>query len=383
MGDGADDLVCRCAGSILVRGHHPGTLLAIGIECAACGKVTDTPGLPTGQVLPIGVRVAERTRMAVAEPLALAPGMVLADRDELARVELLTTPRNVPAAPFEMSAATLATAAADYDRLSGGEFFAHRRAVAAASLDAASALGHLPLAWALPQLEAGVDTPGWWCLAKEPDAVAAVQLGAFREFPLVWSQHPLFPAMAASAAAGGFSTHALAVFAAARCMGAAGTRVGFAAPDRDDGRIEGFLVETAPTQRLPVLVRRFDRFDWPRGRGLEVAAVRAAAIDALIASQSRINVRQPGILVLSVGSVLRQHDPIIIEGVSRTLLERGRRHRGLAAVALVLPKIYPAGRSDQVVFGWTFLPFANPQHGGSLLRLGALPGAATQGTRTG
>ena len=62
-------------------------------------------------MLPIGVRVVERNRMAVAEPLVLAPGMVLADRDELARIDRLCAPRNVPAEPFEMSAATLEAAA--------------------------------------------------------------------------------------------------------------------------------------------------------------------------------------------------------------------------------------------------------------------------------
>jgi hypothetical protein len=233
-----------------------------------------------------------------------------------------------------------------------------------------------------------------------PDTIAASQLGAFREFLLVWGQHPLFPAMAAGAAATGFSTHALAVFAAARCMAADGNRIGFVPPDRGE-RIDGFHIatgstasgstetgstetgstetgstETGSTERVAVLVHRFDRFDWPRGRGVEVAATRAATIDALIASQGRINVRRPGIVVLSVGSVLRQHDPLIVEGITRALHERGRRHRGLAAVALVMPKIYPTKRSDQVVFGWAYLPFANPHHTGSGIQLAAPQSAA-------
>jgi len=132
-----------------------------------------------------------------------------------------------------------------------------------------------------------------------------------------------------------------------------------------------------------VLVRRFDRFDWPGGWGAEVPAARAAAIDALIASQGRINVRHPGILVLSVGVVRRQVDPIIAEGLGRAMREHGRRHRGLVAVAVVLPEIFPTERSDQVVFGWTFLPFANPYHTGSGVQLVLPQGAAARGPRAG
>jgi len=86
-------------------------------------------------------------------------------------------------------------------------------------------------------------------------------------------------------------------------------------------------------------------------------------------------VRRPGILVLSVGSVLREHDPLLVEGITRALHERGRRHRGLAAVALLMPKIYPTKRSDQVVFGWAYIPFANPYHSGSGIKLASPRGA--------
>jgi hypothetical protein len=382
VGDGADDLACGCGASVLVRGHRPGTLLAIGIECAACGSVTATPGLGANQQVPFGVRAVERNRMPVPQPITLAPGMVLADRDELVRVDRLSAPRDIQAAPFDMSEATLAAARADYDRLSGGQFAAHRNAQPPDTDDAntdnaVAGLARLPLAWALAQLQPGVATKGWWCLDKEPDAVAAVQLGAFREFSQVWSGHPLFPAMAASAAGAGFSTHALAVFAAARCMAKDGNRIDFTppgatavlappggdialAPRSGVGQIDGFYIQTSPTERLPIHVRRFDRFDWPRRLAASPATARAAVIDALIATQTRINARQHGFLVLSVGSVVRSVDMPVIEGLQQTLQERGRRHRGLAGVALMLPKIYPTARSDQVAFGWIFLPYANP-----------------------
>ncbi len=393
VGDGTDDLACRCGASVLVRGLRPGVLLAIDLECAACGAIATTPGLGADQVVPFGVHTADRNRMTVAQPITLPPGVTLGDRDELVRVDRMSAPRDLPAAPFEMSDATLSAAAAEYDRLSGGQLAAHRRAVPPNighptgdpnTGDAVRGLARLPVAWALGQLAPGVATEGWKCLAEEPDAVAAVQLGAFREFAQVWSQHPLFPAMAASAAATGFSTHSLAVFAAARSMVKDGNRIGFAppgggiavTPPGGGGRIDGFYIETSPTERMPVHVRRFDGFDWPRGSAANAAATRAAAIDALIATQGRINARQPGFLVLSVGAVHRQVDQALVDGMNQTMGERGRRHRGLAGVMLLLPKIVPTARPDQVVFSWMFLPFANPHFSYGKVALGMSRDAA-------
>jgi hypothetical protein len=234
------------------------------------------------------------------------------------------------------------------------------------------------LAWALDRLASGVGQPGWSAMVSEPDVVATAQLGAFREFLHVWSGHPLFPAMAAGAAAAGFSSHALAVFAAARCLAATGNRIGFTRPPIAGNRFDGFYVETSPTERTPVVVRRFDRFDWPTGKGADPAIVRAAAVDALIASQSRLHARQSGILVLSVGAVRGRDDYAIIEGLAETLRARGRKHRGLAGVAVILPKLRATARPDQVEFHWTFLPLNNPHHTGGGLRLGARPDGTPQ-----
>jgi hypothetical protein len=374
VGSGADDLACACGESVLVRGYRPGALLAIAIECAQCGEATTTPGLPAGEVLPPGVRVVTRERQPVPTSMVLAPETVLADRDELLRVDELTRPRVVSDASIALTEATVSATAADYDRLTGGRLATDLTATSAIQIDGLAKLPALPLAWALGRLETGVERPGWWCLAEEPDAVATIQLGAFREFEAAWSGHPLYDAMVASAAAEGFSTHALAVFAAARAMVESGNRVGFTRPPAGQTRIDSFHIEASPTERHTVLVRPFDLFDWPGGQGADVAVARARAIDALIASQGRINLRRPGVLVLSVGAVRRQVDPVIIQGVAEVLDARWRRHRGLLGVALVLPKVYPTARSDLVTFGWTFLPAVNPHHPGAVMRPVNLPG---------
>jgi hypothetical protein len=377
VGEGATDLDCRCGNATLVRGYQPHALLAIAIECARCGAVTTTAGLAEGEVPPQGVRVVERTRTPMPSLAVLPRDLVLCDRDEFLRVDALCRPRPAPVEPFEISAATLATLAAEYDRLGGGRLAEHRHVTRPDAVAGTSGLPPLALAWALGQLAAGVDQPGWSCMANDPDVAATAQLGAFREFLLTWSRHPLFPAMAAGAAAAGFSTHALAVFAAARCLAESGNRVGFIRPPNVGDPFDGFHVETAPTERMPVVVRRFDRFDWPGGQGADSAMVRAAAIDALIAAQGRLNARQPGLLVLSVGAVRARDDYPIIEGVANVLRARGRRHRGLAGVAVILPKLSAGARPGQVVFAWRFLPLANPHHTGGTIRLGPPPAGAT------
>lgn len=379
IGTGADDLPCACGGSVLVRGHGPGMLLGISIQCARCGQVTTTPGLPENAVPPPNVRVVPRDGLPVPTPIVLPADTLLGDRDSILARDALTQPRPRPATPFELSAATLAALAAEYDRMSGGRLAADRAAVRSAGATLSTRLPAWPLAWAFEQVEPNIGRPAWWCLASMPDAVAAIQLAAFHEFHAVWSGHPLFDAMAASAASSAFSLHALAVFAAAQSLAAAGNRVRFAAPGPGQTAIDRFYLDNGPADLLPVHVRRLGHFDWPANQQVEQAAVRAAAIDALIASQTRINARQPGLLVLSVGSVDRQMDDVLITGLAQTLNDRWRKQRGLVGAALVLPNIVATGRRDRVTFGWTFLPEANPRFDGTLVRPGLTQGRSPSG----
>ncbi len=368
IGTGTDDLVCACGASVLVRGHRTATLLAIDIECASCGTVTSTPDLADDDPPPPNVRLVSRDKMPVPTSIMLTDDVILGDHERLVHRDTLARPRPVPTAPMVLSEATLATLAADYDRMSGGRLTVDREAMRPDRIDLMTRLPPLPLAWAFEQVAPSLDSPGWWCLAQEPDTVAAIQLAAFQQFSAVWSQHPMFDAMAASVLASGFSTHALAVFAAAQSLAVSGNRVVFTRPAPGQTVIDTFHLENGPTEPLPVVVRRFDRFDWPNRLTPDRAGVRAAAVDALIASQTRINARHPGILVLSVGSVARQTDPLIITGLAQTLADRWRKHKGLVGVALILPKVFPTTRSDQVTFGWTFLPDANPRYAGTFVQ---------------
>jgi hypothetical protein len=369
VGGGPDDLRCGCGQSVLVRGFRPGTLLAVAIRCARCGAITTTPAVPPGEVLPFGVRVVTRERVEMPVPLALGPGLVLGDREELARVEALCRPRPVTSVTLEVTPSALAAIRADYDRLTGGRLAADAAALPA---DTRAALDHFPLAWAIRRIEPNAAVPLWWCLQEDPDAVAAILLAAFQHFTAVWPDHPLFDTMAASAAAEGFSTHALAPFAAAQCLAEAGARVAFARPASNRPRIDGFQIESGPGERMAVLARRLDCHDWPTPGEAVPALVCARAIDALIGAQAHINARRPGMVVLSVGPVHGSDDLPILAGVRAALEQRWRRHRGLLGAAVILPKVYPTDRSDRVRFGWTWLPVANPLRPG----MGGLPAPA-------
>ena len=97
--------------------------------------------------------------------------------------------------------------------------------------------------------------------------------------------------------------------------------------------------------------------------GRRAAANRARRRDRRADRQpGRINARQPGILVLSVGAVRRQrrsdHDR---RGRPDHAASAGGGIAGWPGWRWCCRRSTPAARSDQVVFGWTFLPFANPQ----------------------
>ena len=50
----------------------------------------------------------------------------------------------------------------------------------------------------------------------------------------------------------------------------------------------------------------------------------------------------------------------------------GKRHRGLAAVAVIAPKVLPTGRHREVRFGYSFYPIPNRNHMiGQSVRIGS------------
>ena len=355
IGQGAGTLNCGC-GQILVQGYDPRNFLSIDIQCGQCGQVTTTPSLPDDTAPPAVVVVPERRGEPLPRPAEVAMHTALASQEEVARLAALYGPRN-PAADFcVITPETLAADIRAYDELTGGRFQTDETAVAAAGMK------DYPLAWAIGLLRERCAVPGWECTSDE-ETVAVSVLGAFRHFTGCWSHHPLYPRMAATAAAGGFSFHTLAPFGAAKSLADAGNRISFpmAPPAAGGRRSLSFNIATGPGNLIPVFVAPLDRFDWPREENWAYPALRGAVAEIVAAAQSLINRRNPGLLVISAGATRGSFDEPLVTAIHEALAVEGRRNRGLVGVSALLPRL---GLSDkrELRFGWAFYPIANRHH---------------------
>jgi hypothetical protein len=89
--------------------------------------------------------------------------------------------------------------------------------------------------------------------------------------------------------------------------------------------------------------------------------LRAAIIEALARAQSKVNRSRPGLVVLPVSIWHPDFDQMLVDATETALRDVGRRHRGVAAVAAIMPKGLPAGAPDRIGFGYAFYPILNPR----------------------
>ena len=80
---------------------------------------------------------------------------------------------------------------------------------------------------------------------------------------------------------------------------------------------------------------------------------------ALEASRGQINRLHPGILVLSSGASDATFDRYLTESAIAAVAQQGKRYRGLAALAFIMPKISLTGNPREAKFGYTFYPVPN------------------------
>jgi len=359
IGESTDDLRCQCGQSVLVKGYLPCNLLAIDIRRSRCGAVTTTPALLAETAPPDTVMTIDRGDKPLPGPATVARLTTLASHEELARLTRLYGPRTPMSDCCTIDATLLDLVEADYDRLSGGRLAAHFGAVAAAGGGPLAGLRPHPLAWALRHLRARCESPGWtWFNTDEAGAATSI-VAAFRHFVACWSHHPLFAAMATAAADRGFSLHATAVFGAAKCLSDSGNRIAFTAQEPADGRVTDFSLAVGPADRWAVRVEVFDQFEWPFGKPWNQSALRSAVMEAVAASQARINLRRPGLLVLSAGAVRSAFDQPLVEAIHLAVQARGSRNRGLAGVCAIMPKLVETEKPNEARFSFAFYPISN------------------------
>lgn len=364
IGHGTGTLACAC-GQVLIQDYDPSRFLCIAIQCGACGQVTETPGLPDDAAPPQAVVVAE----AVAEPrtatMPLPPTAVAIGRGEMDRITALYQPVNPSSNIYAFDPALLDKLEQLHQQHSGTR-------LPRVTADPAGLRDHA-LAWAIAHLRDRMRQDDWTCLEAPATSAACCHAAGFLHFVATWGHHPVFPAMAATATESGFSLHGLAPFAAAHALATQGNRVAFPKPEGYPGRIRQFSLALGPRDSANVITSAFERFDWPTPRAWDPAALRAAVLEAMGAEQARINPRNPGLLVLSLGPTLAGFDEALIRAAGSAMDVAGRRQKGLMAVAPVALRLYPAASPRQVQFGHGLFPIRNRHfRGGMEMRDGAV-----------
>ena len=86
------------------------------------------------------------------------------------------------------------------------------------------------LGWAVRHLRERMQAGAWTCVEDIATAAAVTLVVAFQHFRATWSGHPLFAAMAETAADGGFPLRGLAPFVAAQGLMMMGNRIRFDEP---------------------------------------------------------------------------------------------------------------------------------------------------------
>jgi hypothetical protein len=372
-GTGSGDLRCECGQSVLVRGYLPANFLSIRIQCARCSAVTVTPRLPEGEILRRTAIAVGANATASVKPYAIGPETVLAGQDAMARCFALTCPREPPSGPILLSRELVEATAAGYDRLTGGRLAEH----AAASPPAMEAeQGPYPFAWSVLRLREQIGRPGWSWLHHNDDAMAAMHVAAMHELLQTWQHHALLERLAAVLAAPGKFLRTVAAFATAKKLFDDGNRVGFDLPAQAGTDVELHFTTPADDPMTLALLAPAP-LQWPERDRRNPRVLRAAVTDAMTSVQGRVNRNRPGIVVLLTSILLPDFDQMLVDTIQLSFQSVGRKNRGVAAVAAVVPKVVPTEHLDHLGFGFAYYPLLNPHFDGeNPIRLTPAPGIA-------
>jgi hypothetical protein len=358
IGGGSGSLVCGCGASILIERYQPTEFIDIRIRCARCGAVTSTPGLAEGEILPrTAVPVAPAGTPAVTAT-QVPRGTVLVCQEALSRRYLQTRPHAVPDEPVLLTRAMVEAAAADYDRLSGGRLADHSAASPPAMGDDH---GEYPFAWAVLRLREQIDKPGWSWLQHNDDAMAAMYVTSMHHLIRCWGDHPLLDRLAAPLFQRGRFLRSVGGFALAKLLFDAGNRVALLPTG---GNVD-LHITTADSAPLSVALLAPERLQWRERDRRSPDAFRHTIMDAMGGAQPQVNRGMPGIVALVVSILQPDFDQMVVDAIHAAFQSVGRRHRGIAAIAIVMPKVLPAGQPDRLGFGYAFYPIVNPNFAGS------------------
>jgi hypothetical protein len=359
-GAGDQTLSCAC-GNVLISSYQPAQFLGVGIQCGRCATVTTTPALPEGKMPPASLITAEPSSEKRRGTMTVPPRVALVGRAEMERLGGLLRPVTPPEAPYHVTPALLDQVVAAFERHTGAGL---PEIEAADPTNAFVGLRSHPLAWAVRHLRTRMQAGSWACMEDAPTANAVTHVTGFLHFITAWSRHPLFRAMVATAGDRGFSLHGLALFAGAHTLALMGNRIAFREPTGYPGRLEHFDLATGATAVVEVHMDVFDRFEFPFGRAWDPATLRSAVADVVAAAQGRINLRNPGLLLLSPGTALLGYDEALLDAVRAAVQALGRKNRGLMGVAPIVLRLQAVPDPQQVRFGYGLFPVLNRHYEG-------------------
>jgi hypothetical protein len=366
VGGGDGTLSCSC-GNVLIERFQPRQFLGVGIRCGRCATVTTTASLPDGAMLLPGLITAEPSTEPRTGAMTVPATVALVGRTEIDRLGQLFRPRTPPDTEYRLSDDLLDQAEAAFERHVGGTL----PRVGSDPSDPFAGLRDHALGWAVQHLRQRMRNATWACMADAPTANAVTHVAGFLHFVATWSHHPLFPAMAATAGDRGCSLHGLALFAAAHALAMMRNRVGFQQPTGYPARLDGFDLATGPAETVRVHLDVFDRFEFPFGRPWDAAGLLDAVSDVVGAAQGRINLRNPGLLLLSPGTALLGFDEALIAATQQAVQSLGRKNRGLLGVAPIVLRLQALPDPHTVRFGYGLFPVRNRHYsGGDALQMG-------------
>ena len=201
--------------------------------------------------------------------------------------------------------------------------------------------------------------------------MATMYVAALHHLMQCWGQHPLLARLAAPLAERDRFIRTVAGLAMAKLLFDGGNRVGFSLSGDDVD-----LHFTTPVDEpLSLALLAPDALQWRQKDRRSPDVLRGAVIDAVASAQGRVNRSKPGIVVLAVSILQPDFDQMVVDAIHAAFQTVGRRHRGVAAVAVVMPKVLPVGPPDRVGFGYALYPIRNPRFAGeNPIRLGSRAG---------
>lgn len=358
-------LNCNNCGAVLIDNYCPENYIAIRIQCFGCERVTETPMLQDGEVLPTPIATLGREgHFKLLGPIDVPRGVTLTIDAEIEREASLTHPRLIPSLSTPIDESLLAAIEAIYDRLTGGMMSRQQKSVLNSIAHGNNlAPENHPLVWSIVHLRR--------CLAarlvdvSDPaDAYAVAAILAFRHCVATWGHHPRFEAIARSFASPISFNHNVALFIGAAMFIQAGNRVG--------------LALTRPSQRTPDLyvrsmghiiwieVKAPRELHWPRGITTD-ALIEASVIATLKRLRGQLDRENQGILLVSSWIADSRFTDQLDSAIS-AVLSKGAASSGVMGVARLVPSIVAqmprTAQPFNVTVNYSINYISNPRYAG-------------------